>query len=86
MGKKPKTSRYTIDEFCLAHRIKHSEFADFLGVKPQQVNNWKIANEKRRPIDGKDAYIVELNIESRKVCVIKNEKIMNYFKVEVLPS
>lgn len=84
MAKKPQTERYSIDGFCAQFKIKHLELAGFLGIKPQQINNWKIANKNRQEIDGVDAYIVERNVETKQVNIIKSEKIMNFFKIEVL--
>ena len=84
MARKPKTKRYSIDEFCATFKIKKLEFAGYLDVLPQQITNWKNANLIRHEEDGRDAYIVELNVEKASVNIIKNEKIMNSFKIEVM--
>jgi hypothetical protein len=82
--KKARKRRYNLDQFCTKFKLKNLQLASFLGVKPQQINNWKIANEKRQNVDGIDAYIVELNIANQQVNIIKTEKITNHFDVDLL--
>ena len=81
---KVRKRRYNLDQFCTKFKLKNLKLAEFLGVFPQQVNNWKIANEKRQSIDGQDAYIVEINTKTNQVNIIKTEKIMNFFKMDIL--
>lgn len=84
--RKPKTERFNFDDFCHRFRVKLYVVAEYLNVNRQQINNWKIANAKRKGEDGKDQFVMELNVETGKVNVIKTEKIVHSFDVEVLES